>query len=675
MDLKSIKGIGEKKEKILNKLKIFKKEDLILYYPYSYVDTTKFKKISEITEEKSYSFKLKIVSLLENRKVKNLRIIKFLALDEELNYCTIIYFNNIFITKTIKIGQIYEMYGQVKFLNKNIEIQNPTLQGKTNLIGKIIPIYHLSSGISNLDIIKALKNLLEEKELLSETLPEYILKKENFISYENAIKNIHFPVSMENFLQAKKRLSFEEIFYFQLSMRFLKSNEKDAIKFKILDETFDFIKSLDFSLTDSQNKVLKEIFKDMESLKQMNRLIQGDVGCGKTIVSFIALFNAIKNGYQVAFMAPTEILAREHFLYAKKVFEKFDIKISLLVGSLKNSEKKKKEEEIKNGEVDLIIGTHSLFQENVVYKNLGFIVTDEQHRFGVKQRFLLSKKSKNPDILVMSATPIPRTIGLVMFCDLDISTIDELPKGRKKIDTYFVSEKYEQRYMSFIKENILNGRQCYIVCPLVDESDVLELNSVKSLYERLKKDYFSNIEVSFIHGKISPLEKENIMNDFRVGKIKVLVSTTVIEVGINVTNANIMVVYNAERFGLSQLHQLRGRVGRGNYKSYCILVSNKNTALVKKRMNIMTSSTDGFYIAKEDFLLRGYGDILGYRQSGEVKFKLIDIQKDIKILQTARDYVSKILEDDPNLEREENKVLKENIYKILKNLNDKIIMN
>lgn len=675
MDLKSIKGIGEKKEKVLNKLKIFKAQDLMLYYPYSYVDTTKFKKISEITEEKSYSFRLKIISLLENKRVKNLKITKFLAIDEELNYCTIVYFNNIFITKTIKLGKIYELYGQVKFSNKSIEIQNPTLQGKTNLIGNIIPIYHLTKGISNLDIIKAIKNLLEKKELLSETLPRYIIEKENFISYENAIKNIHFPNDRKSFLDAKKRLSFEEIFYFQLSMKFLKLNENYGIEFKILDETFEFINSLDFSLTDAQNKVLKEIFEDMKSRKQMNRLIQGDVGCGKTIVSFISLFNAIKNGYQAAFMAPTEILAREHFLYAKKLFEKFDIKISLLVGSLKNSEKKKIQEKIKNGEVDLIIGTHTLFQENVVYKNLAFIVTDEQHRFGVKQRFLFSKKAKNPDILVMSATPIPRTVGLVMFCDLDISTIDELPKGRKKIDTYFVSEKYEKRYIDFIKENISKGRQCYIVCPLVDESDILELNNVRNLYERLKKDYFSNIEIAFIHGKMNSLEKENIMSDFKLGKIKVLVSTTVIEVGINVVNANIMVVYNAERFGLSQLHQLRGRVGRGNYKSYCILVSNKNTELVKKRMKIMTSSTDGFYIAQEDFLLRGYGDILGYRQSGDVKFKLIDIQKDSNILELSKKYVDKILKYDINLEKEENNILKENVYKIFKNLNDEIIMN
>lgn len=675
MDLKSIKGIGEKKEKVLNKLKIFNAEDLIEYYPYSYIDTTRFKKISEIIKEGSYSFRLKIISLIENTRKKNIRITKFLAIDEDMNSCIIVYFNNRFITKVIKINEIYEFYGNVKILNKKIEIQNPTLQGKMNLIGKIIPLYHLTNGIVNIDIIKAIKNLLNEKELLKEKLPDYILKNENLISYEKAINNIHFPDSKENFFQAKKRLSFDEIFFFQLSMNMLKGIDKESIRFDILDETFEFINSLEFNLTDSQNKVLKEIFNDMKTCKQMNRLIQGDVGCGKTIIAFICIFNVIKNGYQASFMAPTEILARQHFESAKKLFKKFNINIKLLVGGLKEKEKTKIQKEIEEGKVDLIIGTHSLFQDKVIYKNLGLVITDEQHRFGVKQRLLLTKKSKNPDILVMSATPIPRTIGLVIYCDLDISSIDQLPIGRQEISTYFVNEKYEQRYINFIIKNINKGRQAYIVCPLVDQSDVLELNSVKYLYERLKKEYFKNVEISFIHGKMSPLEKEEIMNNFKEGKIKVLLSTTVIEVGINVPNANIIVIYNAERFGLSQLHQLRGRVGRGKYKSYCILVSNKNTDLLQKRMAIMTSSNDGFFISEQDFLLRGYGDILGYKQSGQSKFKLVDVEKDLNLFKLTKKYVDKILQDDYNLSKEKNKLLKENIFKILKKLNDEVIMN
>lgn len=675
MELKDIKGIGEKKIALLNKLGIFTVNNLLEYFPYSYIDTTKFKKISEITEEGSYSYRLKIISLMENRKKRNIRVTKFLAMDEEMNYCTIVYFNSIFISKNLKINNVYEMYGRAKLLGKNVEIQSPTMQNKANIIGSIIPQYHLCKGISNLDIVKIIQNLLKKNSYFEEKIPSNILNELNLESYDNAIRNIHFPKDNESFIRAKRRLAFDEIFYFQLSMKKLKRNNEDAIKFEIKDETFDFIKSLSFKLTNSQNKVLDDIFKDMTSDKQMNRLVQGDVGCGKTIISFVAMFNVIKNGFQSVLMAPTEILARQHYESAKKLFFKYNIKVELLVGSLKESEKKVIREKIENGEVDIIIGTHAVFQEKVVYKNLGFVITDEQHRFGVKQRLLLSKKSKNPDILVMSATPIPRTVGLVMFCDLDISTIDELPSGRGKVKTYFVDENYEERYMNFIKKHISEGRQAYIVCPLVDESDTLELQSVINLYERLKERYFQDVEIEFIHGKLKPVDKDRIMKDFENGKIKVLVATTVIEVGINVPNSNIMVIYNAERFGLSQLHQLRGRIGRGNYESFCILVSNNKSTNVKKRMDIMCSSNDGFYISEQDFLLRGYGDILGYRQSGEARFKILNIQKDYELLKSAIKYVDKILMDDFNFEKEENQVVKRNVDEFIQNLSENIIMN
>ena len=675
MELKDIKGIGEKKIALLNKLGIFTVNNLLEYFPYSYIDTTKFKKISEITEEGSYSYRLKIISLMENRKKRNIRVTKFLAMDEEMNYCTIVYFNNIFISKNLKINNVYEMYGRAKLLGKNVEIQSPIMQNKANIIGSIIPQYHLCKGISNLDIVKIIQNLLKKNSYFEEKIPSNILNELNLESYDNAIRNIHFPKDNEGFIRAKRRLVFDEIFYFQLSMKKIKRNNEDAIKFEIKDETFDFIKSLSFKLTNSQNKVLDDIFRDMTSDKQMNRLVQGDVGCGKTIISFVAMFNVIKNGFQSVLMAPTEILARQHYESAKKLFFKYNIKVELLVGSLKESEKKVIREKIENGEVDIIIGTHAVFQEKVVYKNLGFVITDEQHRFGVKQRLLLSKKSKNPDILVMSATPIPRTVGLVMFCDLDISTIDELPSGRGKVKTYFVDENYEERYMNFIKKHISEGRQAYIVCPLVDESDTLELQSVINLYERLKERYFQDVEIEFIHGKLKPVDKDRIMKNFENGKIKVLVATTVIEVGINVPNSNIMVIYNAERFGLSQLHQLRGRIGRGNYESFCILVSNNKSTNVKKRMDIMCSSNDGFYISEQDFLLRGYGDILGYRQSGEARFKILNIQKDYELLKSAIKYVDKILMDDFNFEKEENQVLKRNVDEFIQNLSNNIIMN
>lgn len=675
MELKDIKGIGEKKIALLNKLGIFTVNNLLEYFPYSYIDTTKFKKISEITEEGSYSYRLKIISLMENRKKKNIRVTKFLAMDEEMNYCTIVYFNNIFISKNLKINNVYEMYGRAKLLGKNVEIQSPTMQNKVNIIGSVIPQYHLCKGISNLDLVKIIQNLLKKNSYFEEKLPSNILNELNLESYDNAIRNIHFPKDNESFIRAKRRLAFDEIFYFQLSMKKFKKKNADAISFQIKNETLEFINSLSFKLTNSQNKVLEDIFNDMSSDRQMNRLIQGDVGCGKTIVSFIAMFNVVKNGFQSVLMAPTEILARQHFENAIELFEKHNIKVELLVGSLKESEKKTIREKIENGQVDIIIGTHAVFQEKVVYKNLGFVITDEQHRFGVKQRLLLSKKSKNPDILVMSATPIPRTVGLVMFCDLDISTIDELPSGRGTVNTYFVDENYEDRYMNFIKKHISEGRQAYIVCPLVDESDTLELQSVINLYERLKERYFQDIEIEFIHGKIKLVDKDRIMKNFENGKIKVLVATTVIEVGINVPNSNIMVIYNAERFGLSQLHQLRGRIGRGNYDSFCILVSNNKSTSVKKRMDIMCSSNDGFYISEQDFLLRGYGDILGYRQSGEARFKILNIQKDYELLKLAIKYVDKLLKDDFNFEKEENQVVKRNVDEFIQNLSENIIMN
>ena len=675
MELKDIKRIGEKKLALLNKLGIFTVNNLLEYFPYSYIDTTKFKKISEITEEGSYSYRLKIISLMENRKKKNIRVTKFLAMDEEMNYCTIVYFNNIFISKNLKINNVYEMYGRAKLLGKNVEIQSPTMQNKVNIIGSVIPQYHLCKGISNLDLVKIIQNLLKKNSYFEEKLPSNIINELNLESYDNAIRSIHFPKDNESFIRAKRRLAFDEIFYFQLSMKKFKKKNADAISFQIKNETLEFINSLSFKLTNSQNKVLEDIFNDMSSDRQMNRLIQGDVGCGKTIVSFIAMFNVVKNGFQSVLMAPTEILARQHFENAIELFEKYNIKVELLVGSLKESEKKTIREKIENGQVDIIIGTHAVFQEKVVYKNLGFVITDEQHRFGVKQRLLLSKKSKNPDILVMSATPIPRTVGLVMFCDLDISTIDELPSGRGKVNTYFVDENYEDRYMNFIKKHISEGRQAYIVCPLVDESDTLELQSVINLYERLKERYFQDVEIEFIHGKIKPVDKDSIMKNFENGKIKVLVATTVIEVGINVPNSNIMVIYNAERFGLSQLHQLRGRIGRGNYDSFCILVSNNKSTNVKKRMDIMCSSNDGFYISEQDFLLRGYGDILGYRQSGEARFKILNIQKDYELLKLAIKYVDKLLRDDFNFEKEENQVVKRNVDEFIQNLSENIIMN
>lgn len=675
MELIDVKGVGKKRLSLLNKLGIYDIKDLIEYFPYAYVDTTKFVDIKSINYEGFFSFRLKFLKLLENKKFNNLLITKFLAIDRQGTLCNVVYYNNPFISKSIKIDKIYEMYGKVKILGNVVEIQAPILQNSFKLIGKIIPQYHLTKGLSNLELVKIIKNALSNDSVFEETLSLEILNGANLIGYKNAIKNIHFPESMNMYDEAKRRFVFEEFFFFQLQMRKLKDDGNDYVNFKILDETKDFIETLPFELTESQNKVLNDIFFDMNSDRQMNRLVQGDVGSGKTVLAMISAFNVIKNNYQTALMAPTEILARQHYENALSLFENFDIKVELLVGSLKEREKKNIYERLESGEIDFIIGTHALFQEKVNFKNLGLVITDEQHRFGVKQRLMLSQKANSPDILVMSATPIPRTVGLVLFCDLDISSVTELPKGRGKIDTFFVNESYEERYINFVKKHISDGRQAYIVCPLVEESESMDLQSVILLYEKLKEKYFNDIEIEFIHGKMNPQDKNRIMKDFEDNKIKVLISTTVIEVGINVPNANIMVIYNCDRFGLSQLHQLRGRIGRGKYDSFCILVSNNRSGNVKKRMEIMCSSNDGFYISEQDFLLRGYGDLFGYRQSGISKFKIADVQNDIEVFKYVTKVIDELLEDDENLVKIKNREILKKFNKINEKFKNNIIMN
>lgn len=675
MELIDIKGVGKKKLALLNKIGIFDVKDLIEYFPYAYVDTTKFVDIKDIKTEGFYSFKLKFLKLVENKKINKLLITKFLAMDRNGTLCNVVYYNNPFISRSIRIDKAYEMYGKAKIIGNTVEIKTPILQNSFKLVGKIIPQYHLTKGLSNLDLVKIMKNVLSNETVFEETLSMEVLNKANLIGYKNAIKNIHFPEKMEFYNEAKRRFVFEEFFFFQLQMRKLKENENSSINFKILDETKSFINTLPFELTQSQKKVLDDIFFDMNSDKQMNRLVQGDVGSGKTVLAMISAFNVIKNNFQVTLMAPTEILARQHYENAISLFEKFDIKVELLVGSLKEKEKKEIYDRLEKGEIDFIIGTHALFQEKVNFKNLGLVITDEQHRFGVKQRLMLSKKASSPDILVMSATPIPRTVGLVLFCDLDISSVTELPKGRGKIETYFVNESYEERYINFVKKYISEGRQAYIVCPLIEESESLDLQSVILLFEKLKSKYFNEIEIELIHGKMNPQEKNRIMKDFEENKIKVLISTTVIEVGINVPNANIMIIYNSDRFGLSQLHQLRGRIGRGKYDSYCILVSNNRGGNVKKRMEIMCSSNDGFYISEQDFLLRGYGDLFGYRQSGISKFKIADIQTDVELFKFATKILDELLEDDGNLVKVKNREISKKFNNINEKFKNNIIMN
>ena len=536
----------------------------------------------------------------------------------------------------------------------------------SNNTGKIIPIYPLTFSLTQNTLRKIIENGLQkvqEQGGLPETLPDYILKEYKLENENKANYDIHFPKDFEDFKKARRRLVFEELLSTQLALLQLKNNnltDKKGIKFNKNVKMSDVINTLPFKLTKAQLKVLQEIDENMESEKSMNRLLQGDVGSGKTVVAMITAYKAVKSGYQAAILAPTAILATQHMANFEKMLSQFDIKCELLISGISKKNKEDILERLKNGEIDILIGTHAMLEENVEFKNLGLVVTDEQHRFGVKQRTKIVQKGQNPDVLVMSATPIPRTLALILYGDLDISIIDELPPNRKTIETFAVTNRMEERINNFIKKQVDEGRQAYIVCPLVEESEEedKDLKAVETLYEKCKEETFSNYRVEYIHGKMRPKEKDEIMERFKDGKIDILISTTVIEVGVDVPNSNIMVVENAERFGLAQLHQLRGRVGRGEYKSYCVLKYKGKGQNTKERMKIMCETNDGFLISQKDLEIRGSGDFFGRMQHGIPDFKIANLFTDMDILKLAQEAATKIVSQDPKLEKEENRLLK-----------------
>ncbi len=536
----------------------------------------------------------------------------------------------------------------------------------SNNTGKIIPIYPLTFSLTQNTLRKIIENGLQkvqEQGGLPETLPDYILKEYKLENENKANYDIHFPKDFEDFKKARRRLVFEELLSTQLALLQLKNNnltDKKGIKFNKNVKMSDVINTLPFKLTKAQLKVLQEIDENMESEKSMNRLLQGDVGSGKTVVAMITAYKAVKSGYQAAILAPTAILATQHMANFEKMLSQFDIKCELLISGISKKNKEDILERLKNGEIDILIGTHAMLEENVEFKNLGLVVTDEQHRFGVKQRTKIVQKGQNPDVLVMSATPIPRTLALILYGDLDISIIDELPPNRKTIETFAVTNRMEERINNFIKKQVDEGRQAYIVCPLVEESEEedKDLKAVETLYEKCKEETFSNYRVEYIHGKMRPKEKDEIMERFKNKEIDILISTTVIEVGVDVPNANIMVIENAERFGLAQLHQLRGRVGRGEYKSYCVLKYKGKGQNTKERMKIMCETNDGFLISQKDLEIRGSGDFFGTMQHGIPDFKIANLFTDMDILKLAQEAATKIVSQDPKLEKEENRLLK-----------------
>ena len=528
---------------------------------------------------------------------------------------------------------------------------------------RLLPIYSLTKGMTNKMIAKMVRQVLEEKEIEQEYLSEKIRTSCQLAEYNYAVQEIHFPKNRENMILARKRLVFDEFLIFLLSVRQMKEtvkNEKNLFGIKPVSETEALIQSLPYSLTNAQKKVWQEIQKDMTGEKLMARLVQGDVGSGKTILAFLAMLLSAQNGYQAVLMVPTEVLAVQHFESLKQLLEEhqLDFEAVLLTGSIKAKERREIYQKIENGKAKLIIGTHALIQENVNYKNLALVITDEQHRFGVHQREDLSKKGKRPHVLVMSATPIPRTLAIMLYGDLDLSVIDELPANRLPIKNCVVDTSYRKSAYRFMQKEIAEGRQVYVICPMVEESEGLEAENVLDYTKKLRQEMPPEISVGFLHGRMKPAEKNKIMEEFSENKIQILVSTTVIEVGVNVPNATVMMVENAERFGLAQLHQLRGRVGRGEHQSYCIFMQGGAKKEIKERLQILAESNDGFFIAGEDLRLRGPGDLFGIRQSGILEFKLADIYQDAAILKEASIVADEILEKDPHLESEEYKGLK-----------------
>ena len=641
-EIQFVKGIGPKRAEKLHKLNIFTLKDLIYYFPRQYEDRSKVKKINQLENEEKVTIKGVITRMDSYSPKKGMNIIR-MDMRDDTGYIKLSFFNQEYIKRAFKSGDSIVVFGKVKIENNfkefvPIEIEHYSSKPQSNC--KIEPVYPLTYGLSNKELQGIIRSVLTKEEFkVKEYLPTYILEKYKLCGIDFAVRNIHSPSNKEALKIALYRLVFEEFLILQLGLFYFKNgvNESSGIEFKENEKLNDIIESLPFKLTKAQNRALSEITQDMTSSKVMNRLVQGDVGSGKTVVALLALASAVLNGYQGALMAPTEILASQHYDSFKEILERFNIKSELLVGSLTKKQKEKVLEKVKNQEVNILIGTHALIEDKVEFKNLGIVITDEQHRFGVRQRGRLSNKGDSPDILVMTATPIPRTLALILYGDLDISIIDELPPGRQPIETIAIEHKRRnEAYENLVRSEVQKGRQVYVVCPLVEESEKIEATAASELVEELKREFFSDLRVGLLHGKMRPAEKDAIMDDFKNKKLDILVSTTVIEVGVNVPNATLMIIENAERFGLAQLHQLRGRVGRGNHKSYCILIYNSKTEVCKERMAIMEETTDGFKISQKDLEIRGPGEFFGTRQHGLPELKVANIFKHIKILKQAQ---------------------------------------
>ncbi len=662
-----VSGVGSQIAKKLNRLGITTVRDMLLFYPARNEDRSVVKKIDAVKDGENACIKASVFSPVTVRRIRRNMTIYTMTLRDDSGFINAVWYNNKYVVKNFLQGEVYSFYGRIKCSYGKKEILNPVYEKSENNLstGRIVPVYNLTFGLSQKTMQSIARKCIDESlMLLEENLPLEVISKYELLDIKEAVKNIHFPSSAEKYNEARRRLVFEEFFILNMGMRLLSGRRKNlkGVSYPDTDLT-SFEKGLPYTFTGAQKRVCEEIKNDLKRQSPMNRLVQGDVGSGKTAVAAASLYLTYKNSHQGVMMAPTELLANQHYESLKKMLP--DVPICLLTGSTKAKERREILEKLKSGEISVAVGTHALFSEDVAFSDLTLVITDEQHRFGVKQRSALAEKSSvSPHILVMTATPIPRTLALILYSDLDISVIDELPPGRQSVKTYVVGEDMRRRIYNFIEKIVNEKNQVYIVCPMVEENDTLELKSVLEFTSNLKENVFPSLNVGVVHGKMKSSEKEDVMKAFVSGEVQILVSTTVIEVGVNVPNAVLMVVENAERFGLAQLHQLRGRVGRGKDQSYCVLFCQSSTKEAKERMDIMSSTNDGFVIAQKDLEIRGPGEIFGTRQHGLPEMKVGDIANDSDLMTLASNASGGILAKDPNLSLLENINLKRAVSKM-----------
>lgn len=663
--LRTLKGVGEKTEKLLHKAGIADVEGLLRYYPRNYDVYEMPENIADLEEGTVKAVSAAVSSGVYMNTAGRLKVITVTVSDKS-GRLNVVWFNAPYLRSMLKKGSVFVFRGRVVRKNGKLELEHPeifTPAAYEEVLHNMQPVYRLTAGLTNKALTKLVRQTLEDRSLQTEYLPDEIRERYQLADINFALRAIHFPGNMEDLLTARKRLVFDEFLFFILSVQLLKEKTEEAenhFPMKMTWTTEEVIERLPYNLTRAQMNTWYEIERDLAGRSLMSRLVQGDVGSGKTIIAFLAMILAGENGYQSALMVPTEVLARQHYeaFVSLKEEQGLSIRAVLLTGSSTAKEKREIYEEIRSGSADVIIGTHALIQEKVEYKNLGLVITDEQHRFGVKQREALTTRGNPPNVLVMSATPIPRTLAIILYGDLDISVIDELPAKRLPIKNCVVDTSYRPKAYSFIEKQVREGRQAYIICPMVEESEGLEAENVTDYIKKVRSSLSQDIRVEYLHGKMKAKDKNRIMEEFAAGEIQVLVSTTVVEVGVNVPNATVMMVENAERFGLAQLHQLRGRVGRGEYQSYCIFIQGNKEETTSRRLEILNKSNDGFYIAGEDLKLRGPGDLFGIRQSGLMEFRIGDIFNDADILKDASSAAGGILALDPDLSLAQHRELK-----------------